>query len=181
FRYAFPRGNAVAVADGRPPAKENVWPLPEAAERKAYHTEQADLAVRQRQWFAAEFHLRRVLRDDPEDGAVKTRLAQIPYLAAHDQKMFVLATRLWAEALARDPKLVDDRMTSPRYNAARAAVMAAAGQGQDEPPLDDAARAKLRRQALDWLEAELTALDRLPESSWPLAKPWDWRKDSDLA
>src|SRR5262249_8597480 len=130
---------------------------------------------------AAAFHLRRVLRDDPENAAVKTRLAQIPYLIAHDHKKFALATRLWAEALARDSKLGDDRMTRPRYNAARAAVMAAAGQGQDEPPLDDAARAKLRRRAFDWLEAELTALDSRPESSWPRAKPWDWRKDSDLA
>jgi hypothetical protein len=32
------------------------WPLPDTAKRKRYHTEQAALAVQQKQWFAAEFH-----------------------------------------------------------------------------------------------------------------------------
>jgi WD40 repeat protein len=58
-------------------AVQATWPLPDAAERKAYHSEQAALAVQQKQWFAAEFHLRRVLWDDPENVAVKTRLAQV--------------------------------------------------------------------------------------------------------
>ena len=51
------------------------WPLPEAAERKAYHTAQAALAKQEKQWFAA-FHLRRVLRDDPRNAAVQTRLTR---------------------------------------------------------------------------------------------------------
>jgi tetratricopeptide (TPR) repeat protein len=75
---------------------------------------------------------------------------------AYDQKKFTLAARLWGEALESDPKRFDDRRMSHRYNAARAAALAAAGQGQDEPALDDAAKAKLRRQALDWLKAVLS-------------------------
>ena len=63
-------------------------------------------------------------------------------------------------------KLGDDRLTQHCYNAARAAALAAAGQGQDEPPLDEAAKAKLRRQALDWLKAELTAWSKL-RLDWP--------------
>jgi hypothetical protein len=65
--------------------------------------------------------------------------------------------------------------------------LAAAGQGQGEPPLDDAAKAKLRRQALDWLKAELTAWGRVLESGSPQAppkkvrKPSDWKQDGDLA
>src|SRR5262249_31608306 len=58
--------------------------------------------------------------------------------------------------LQADPKLGDDRQAQHRYHAARAAALAASGQGKDMPSLDDAARAKLRRQALDWLKAELT-------------------------
>ena len=55
-----------------------------------------------------------------------------------------------------DPRLGDDHQSQHRYHAARAAALAAAGEGRDEPPLDDAEKAKLRRQALDWLKAELT-------------------------
>ncbi len=106
---------------------------------------------------------------------------------AYDQKQFAGATRLWAEALASNPKLGDDRQAQHRYHAARAAALAAAGQGQKEPPLDDAAKAKLRGQALDWLHAELTVWSKLLASGSPQARPFivqalnRWRKDRDLA
>jgi WD40 repeat protein/serine/threonine protein kinase len=106
---------------------------------------------------------------------------------AFDHKQFGFATRLWGKALASDPKLFDDRQKPHRYNAARAAVLAAGGQGKDEPPLDDAARAKLRWQALDWLKAELAAWGPFLESGSSLAgpssvpRPVDWMHESDLA
>ena len=106
---------------------------------------------------------------------------------AHGQKKFAFAARLWAEALECDPKLVDDRQAQHRYNAARAAAMAAAGQGQGEPPLDDAAKARLRRQALEWLTAERTAWARLLDSGSPRVGPEvaqnlsAWKQDGDLA
>ena len=43
--------------------------------------------------------------------------------------------------------------------------------GKDEPTLDDAAKAKLRRQALDWLKAELTAWSKQLESGPPQSRP----------
>jgi serine/threonine-protein kinase len=56
-----------------------------------------------------------------------------------------------------------------RYDAARGAARAAAGQGKDADRLDDKERTRLRRQALDWLRADLGAwgsrLDREPEKS----------------
>jgi thiol-disulfide isomerase/thioredoxin len=84
-------------------------------------------------------------------------VAARPYRAqlAYRHNQFTAAARLWTEALAGDPKLADDRHSQHRYNAARAAALAAAGQGQDEPPLGDVAKAKLRQQALDWLKAEM--------------------------
>jgi hypothetical protein len=135
------------------------WPLPDPVERKRYHTEQAALAVQQKQWFTAEFHLGRVLRDDPKDAAVQPQIAallkeRVPALLggkgepginaerlavaqiAYRGKHFAAATRLWAKALESDPKLGTDRQAQHRYQAARAAALAAAGQGQDEPPLD---------------------------------------------
>ncbi len=140
----------------------------------------------EKQWFAVEYHLRRVLRDDPENDAVKTRLGQLAYMIAYDQR-FALAARLLAEALGSDPKLGDAPRTHARYNAARAATMAAAGQGQGEPPLDNAAKMKLRRQALDWLKAELSALDKFLPSGQPqdiaaIVQDLQHRKkDSDLS
>ncbi len=82
FLHAVPQGNIIAVTDKRPPPKDNAWPLPDATGRKRYHTEQAALAEQEKQWFAAGFHLRRVLRDDPENAALKRRLAQISCAAS---------------------------------------------------------------------------------------------------
>src|SRR5262249_36825264 len=106
---------------------------------------------------------------------------------AYDQKRFAFAARLWADALASDPQLGDHRQWQHRYNAACAATLAAAGQGEDEPPLDDAAKTKLRRQALDWLKAERTIWGKLLESGPSQVRPFivrtlsHWQKDSDLA
>src|SRR5262249_25944204 len=95
--------------------------------------------------------------------------------------------RLWAKALTGDPKLADDPRNAHRYNAACAAALASAGQSKDEPPLDSTAKAKLRRQALDWLRGELTAWGKLLQSNAPQAPPAivpalsHWQNDSDLA
>src|SRR5262249_32584645 len=73
------------------------------------------------------------------------------------------------------------------YNAACVAALAAAGQGEDAGSLDDAARAKLRSQALAWLRADLTGLGRLLDSGSPQARPAivktlrHWQKDADVA
>ena len=121
--------------------------------------------------------------DKPADNAERLAFAQFAY----DQKKFAFATRLWAKALASDPKLGDDRQTQHRYNAARAAALAVAGQGQDKPPLDDAAKAKLGAQAHDWLKAELAIWNKLLLSGMPLDHPFvvqtlsRWRQDTDLA
>ena len=121
--------------------------------------------------------------DKPADNAERLAFAQIAY----NLKKFAFATRLWAEALASDPKLGDNVQAQHRYKAARAAALAAAGRGQDEPPLDDAAKAKLRRQASDWLKAELTGWGKLVEANRPQVRPFivrplsQWQKDSDLA
>jgi serine/threonine-protein kinase len=87
----------------------------------------------------------------PADAAERVALAQL----CSATKRHAAAARLWAEALAADPALADDRRAQHRYNAACAAALAAAGKGADDPPPDDAARARLRGQALDWLRADL--------------------------
>jgi tetratricopeptide (TPR) repeat protein len=121
--------------------------------------------------------------EEPADNAERVDFAQMAY----HHKKYTAAARLWAEALQIDPKLANDRQTQLRYNAACAAALAAAGQGQGEPTLDDAARAKLRRQALDWLMAERTTWGKLLESASLLSRPFilknlsRWQQDTDLA
>ena len=121
--------------------------------------------------------------DRPRDAAERLALAQMCY----DTKRHAAAARLWAEALAADSKLGDDRQAGHRYNAACAAALAAAGQGTDDPKPDDAARAKLRGQALDWLKAERAAWEKVLDAGDAQARPvvaqtlQHWQADSDLA
>jgi serine/threonine protein kinase/Tfp pilus assembly protein PilF len=67
------------------------------------------------------------------------------------------AARFWSEALQANPKLADDITAGNRYAAARTAALAAAGKGIDGAALDGAQRAQWRKQALDWLQADLAA------------------------
>ena len=93
---------------------------------------------------------------------------------------------LGAGPLADDPKLGDDRKAGHRYNAACSAA-AALSQGIDDPKPDDAARAKLRDQAKDWLRAELSAWEKVAMAAEPGNKPLvaktlrHWKADADLA
>jgi serine/threonine-protein kinase len=103
------------------------------------------------------------------------------------KKLHHTATRLYTDAFTADPGLADDRRAPLRYNAACRAALAAAGQGGDATQLDNAAKAKLRGQALDWLKAELSALGKDLDSGPPPARAAitrvlsHWRNDPDLA
>ena len=134
---------------------------------------------------AIEARIPALLRGDdkPKDNAELLSLGQI----CHDTKRFAASARFWGEALAEDPKLGDDRKAQHRYNAACSAAMAGTGQGNDDPKPDDAARAKLRDQARDWLRAELSAWKKVAMTAEPGNKPLvaktlaHWKADADLA
>jgi serine/threonine-protein kinase len=70
------------------------------------------------------------------------------------------ATRFYEEAFAAEPKLADDLGTGHRYNAACAAALAGCGAAKDTGKLEAKQCARLRRQALDWLRADLEAWGR---------------------
>ncbi len=97
------------------------------------------------------------------------------------------AAAFWAEVLAADPELAADRKAQLRYHAACDAAQAAAGRGTDVPKPDDAGRAKLRAQALAWLDAERDAWAEVLDSGDPQARPGvrqalqSLRADPDLA
>src|SRR5262249_4783851 len=68
--------------------------------------------------------------DAPRDVAERLAFAELCYARG----LHVASARLYAEALAADPKLADDRGAQHRYNAACAAALAGCGRAKDDPP-----------------------------------------------
>jgi serine/threonine-protein kinase len=103
------------------------------------------------------------------------------------RQMHAAAARLYAEAFAAQPKLADDLQASHRYDAACSAALAGCGQGKDADKLDEKERAKWRRQAFEWLRADLAALRKRVEQGKPQERAEvvqtlrHWQQDSDLA
>jgi tetratricopeptide (TPR) repeat protein len=158
---------------------------------------------------------RQALELDPKDATVRRSLARTERLAAARDKLLAFqdgsytpatsderlalaewcqfkklhrtAAGLYAAAFAADPRLADDLEAAHRYKAARRAALAAAGQGEDAAKLDDRERARLRRQALDWLRADLAlwgkqlASGRAADLAAVQRVLRDWQQDGDLA
>ena len=118
----------------------------------------------------------------PADAAEALVFARFCY----DKKLLAASARLWSEAFQSEPKLVDDMQVQHRYNAACAAALAGCGQGKDEPPLDDTAKTRWRKQAMDWLKADLAAWSKILESGPPQVRQvisqtlQHWKADTDL-
>jgi tetratricopeptide (TPR) repeat protein len=98
----------------------------------------------------------------------------------------LMAACFYAAAFATEPKLAEDMPRKFREYAACAAVLAAAGQGVDAGNLSSPERAKWRRQALDWLGADLAEYTRRINDGPPQARQQalnslrSWQQDSDL-
>jgi serine/threonine-protein kinase len=98
------------------------------------------------------------------------------------KKLHHAATRLYADAFAADAKLVENATTALRYTAACQAALASAGKGEDAGKLDDQERARLRKQALDWLRGDLLLLAAGEIGRSRVARTLGrWQKDPDLA
>ena len=97
------------------------------------------------------------------------------------------SARLYADAFAADPKLANDPDVSHRYNAACAAALVGCGGGEDGGTLSQAERARWRKQARAWLQAELAAwakkLDSTTAADYVLVQKTltHWQVDPDLA
>src|SRR5262249_40624789 len=88
-------------------------------------------------------------------------------LCKNYKQQYAAAVRFSTAAFAASPQLADDLKASPRYHAACAAALAAAGKGADAAKLDDTERTRLRKQALDWLRADLAARSKQLEGGNP--------------
>jgi serine/threonine-protein kinase len=97
------------------------------------------------------------------------------------------AARCYQAAFVAEPEQADDLARDQRFNAACCAARAGTGRGEDAGPLNDEGRACWRKQALDWLRADLAAYAKVLEGG----KAQDrvlvrqrlrhWQRDRDLA
>jgi tetratricopeptide (TPR) repeat protein len=134
---------------------------------------------------ALEGKLPRFLKGEyqAEDNRERFGLAEVCY----GKKLNHAAARLYADAFAADPTAPDDLKAGHRYIGACVASLAAAGQGEDAAQLDDKERGRLRKQALDWLRADLAHMTKQLDSNQPDDRAWvqramnHWQRDSDLA
>jgi serine/threonine-protein kinase len=134
---------------------------------------------------ASEAKLGAILRAgaEPDNAQERLLLAQMCY---HKQ-WHVAAARFLGDAFKADGKLAEDMQAGNRYNAACSAALAGSGKSKDGPPLGQEAQQRLRRQALDWLKADLAYWTKQVETSRPQAKVivsqhlQHWKTDPDLA
>jgi serine/threonine protein kinase/tetratricopeptide (TPR) repeat protein len=87
----------------------------------------------------------------PADPPECLRLSQV----CQYKRIYASAAQFAADAFAGDARLVEPVQFGARYEAACCAALAGCKQGEDANTLNEVARARWRRQALDWLRADL--------------------------
>jgi serine/threonine-protein kinase len=127
-------------------------------------------------------------KDQPKDAGERLAFAQLCILT----RRYQAAAGLYAEAFQADASLADaslahNLMTGHRYAAACVAALAGCSQGQDVDRTDAQECARLRQQALEWLQADLAAyrlfLENKPDTARPLVirQLLHWQHDPDFA
>jgi tetratricopeptide (TPR) repeat protein len=103
------------------------------------------------------------------------------------KKHYATSARLYAEALAATPQLADDLRAGRRFNAARAAALAASGHADDVAGLAEPELEGLRKQARSWLRLDLAAWDMKVDTGTEADRIHarktlaPWRDEPDLA
>jgi serine/threonine protein kinase/tetratricopeptide (TPR) repeat protein len=118
-------------------------------------------------------------KEQPASAAERAEYA----LVCQMKRRHAAAARLYREAITAQPDLVASLANGVRYNAACAAARAGCGAGEDAASLTDAARATLRKEALEWLRADLdlrrAQLDKEPAEV--AEKLQTWQRDTDFS
>jgi serine/threonine-protein kinase len=101
-------------------------------------------------------------RDKPGSLGEQLMLAKI---CQECKKLYVAAARFYSDAFGANANLAEDLRSQARYNAGCAAALAGCGKGEDAYILNDQERTRLRKQALDWLRADLAAWTKLADDA----------------
>ncbi len=144
----------------------------------------AELVAQCETFVALNEKLPRVVKGEAEPKNTR-ELVQLAQFAHGQKQLYGAAAQLW-ERLAKDnPRLRVDGQDQ-RYNAARAAALIGCGRGEDASAFDEKERARWRRQALEWLRADLEEWTRLTDSGPSATVPalqrelQHWQEDDDL-
>ena len=105
----------------------------------------------------------------------------------YEKRRYVAAARLFAQAITADPRPADRLELGHRYAGACAAAQAGSGRGVDAGQLDGSELVRWRKQAVQWLRADLEAFDGLLTFGDPNERRWvqerlrSWRYEPALA
>jgi WD40 repeat protein len=119
--------------------------------------------------------------------ASAAQAVDLAWRCGYHKRRYVAAVGLFEEAFATDPRLAENVIPGHRYDAACCAALAAAGRGKDAAALGQPERARLRRQAHDWLRADLEYWTKTLQVGKPidrdllLPQMQHWQRDADLA
>jgi serine/threonine protein kinase/Flp pilus assembly protein TadD len=106
-------------------------------------------------------------QEQPANDAERAGYANL----CQSKHLYASAARLYQKAIQGSPALIASLDNGVRYDAACSAALAGCGAGEDAAQLTGAERAGLRRQALNWLRADLGAwrdlLDKDPAKVRP--------------
>lgn len=103
------------------------------------------------------------------------------------QRRYAESVAFYHAGFRAKPALATDLAAAHRYNAACSAARAGTGQGEDAATLTETERVALRKDALDWLRADLVLRQKQAESDKPqdraavIRAMQHWRRDTDLA
>jgi tetratricopeptide (TPR) repeat protein len=158
--------------------------------RKAIHLDPKNALARKRlprtqRMVALEAKLPAFLKGEvrPQSNDERLALADL----CRSKRRYHAAARFYADAFAAEPKRADDLKTGHRYDAACYAALAAAGKGEDAATLDNMEKARLRSQALAWLQADLALWTRRVQDGKPADRAEvqgtmrHWQTDADFA
>jgi hypothetical protein len=92
------------------------------------------------------------------------------WVVVMNQQQYAAAASFYSEIFTAHPHSLTGPQCSHRYRPACAAARAGCGPGRDAADLEEESRAGFRRQALDWLRAELVSwlrlLEKEPQNAW---------------
>jgi tetratricopeptide (TPR) repeat protein len=129
--------------------------------------------------------LNAIFKENAEPADTRERLA-LAQLCRQNKQLYAASARFYTEAFAADPKRAEDLKALHRYNAACAAALAGCGRGADGGNLDDKQRATWRKQARDWLAADLVLWAKQAEKAKSVDRTairkqlQHWQTDDDL-
>jgi hypothetical protein len=122
-----------------------------------------------------------------KETAAPGELLKMAVMCQESKRRYPTAVRFYQGAFKANASFADDWTKQHRYNAACAAALAAAGNGEEAAKLPAEEKANFREMARDWLRAELDLVRKKLKGGEPTVvietedRLVRWQRDADLA